>query len=1002
MSQDASGATPRRRDFDTDQSGLNEERQPRRSSQHLDYLIENFSSNVPATPPYRRDPSTSQLDLGSRMPPDYRSEYAVSTKGHNEHDSEDEYPSEKGRGWAEVKGVNEYSHLRNDSEVQSEDEQAQFATASSTRKGVHYPDTDGGRLHNITPRAKRFSINNEGQHHKTHSRASSVVSSDVDDDDDEIYDWSDEEDLVDEEAKFEKKMGLDKPKKGWGLWRFITFFFSTLIGSTLLAGALVAGAILLRILWDNPHKSDHREYVTDNVEAWLFWAAANVLVSWWLASIIDVFPHFLTFLVDIVWGTVSEAWKSNLELYQTGKRWVKPLFYAGCSWVSWSILFEGIYDLYDGKDESQSRAPYTPRAYQVIRFLFFFTLVVCVEKLVIQMIAFSFHRTAFQERLDSVAEAVKVLDYLKDHRPKRRPGHASHGSKSAMGIFSPFAMISSATNTSNSRHGGTSHDDEVDPPSQTPHRGRTPEPRALEEGTADEGDVEDHDTDEDARNKPKKRKSWMGLSKMVSSPSNSKPPSRTVSRKNSSIMLQDSPTHRYPPAPSPPREGSPRSGAQTPVSGRQTPAQMNAHDGILDGKLLTNAGRALKTVVLHDARGITGEGHTDDDVVMFGLNSPHEAKNLARDLYHAFLGDPKRKYLIPSDFYSVYKTAEEAKEAFKVFDKDGNGDITRAEIKTAVLKVYKERRFLAKSLRDASQAVATLDGLMLILFLIILIFIALPIFGIEFTTKTFSSSIYTLFIGASFIFKNAAGSAFDSIMFLFVTHPFDTGDRCFIDQENLVVRKMGLFATTFIRSDGSLMYYFNSILLNKFINNARRSGNMAENLEMQVNWRTPQSKLDALEKRLNEWIDSDEKRWFKPGTSISFSKIEFQRSLYLTIGIGHNGTWQDWNLRLARKTAFNAAVQYFCRELNITCSASPQPVVFVDHDSAGPYHHEEEEEFNEPPTPRSGITPAGPAAVQLPEARHPMLGFLPPHGANHLRARRSNKKRLMGAAEGDF
>lgn len=91
------------------------------------------------------------------------------------------------------------------------------------------------------------------------------------------------------------------------------------------------------------------------------------------------------------------------------------------------------------------------------------------------------------------------------------------------------------------------------------------------------------------------------------------------------------------------------------------------------------------------------------------------------------------------------------------------------------------------------------------------------------------------------------------------------------------------------------------MLLQKFINNARRSDNMAETLEMQVNWKTPQWKLDTLEKKLNEWIDQDEKRWFKPGTSIGFSKIEFQRALTLTIGIGHNGTWQDWGLRLARK-----------------------------------------------------------------------------------------------------
>ena len=47
--------------------------------------------------------------------------------------------------------------------------------------------------------------------------------------------------------------------------------------------------------------------------------------------------------------------------------------------------------------------------------------------------------------------------------------------------------------------------------------------------------------------------------------------------------------------------------------------------------------------------------------------------------------------------------------------------------------------------------------------------------------------------------------------------PYDTGDRCFIDNENLVVKKMTLFATIFTRSDGTETYYFNSQLFNKFM-----------------------------------------------------------------------------------------------------------------------------------------------------------------------------------------
>jgi hypothetical protein len=45
----------------------------------------------------------------------------------------------------------------------------------------------------------------------------------TDDDDSEDYDWSDEEDLVDEEAKFRGQMSLKAKKSGWGFKRSANF-----------------------------------------------------------------------------------------------------------------------------------------------------------------------------------------------------------------------------------------------------------------------------------------------------------------------------------------------------------------------------------------------------------------------------------------------------------------------------------------------------------------------------------------------------------------------------------------------------------------------------------------------------------------------------------------------------------------------------------------------------------------------------------------------------------
>lgn len=63
---------------------------------------------------------------------------------------------------------------------------------------------------------------------------------------------------------------------------------------------------------------------------------------------------------------------------------------------------------------------------------------------------------------------------------------------------------------------------------------------------------------------------------------------------------------------------------------------------------------------------------------------------------------------------------------------------------------------------------------------------------------------------------------------------------------------------------------------------------MAESCTIQVAWRTPQEKLDALEEKLNTWLSTEENRWFQPSTSVVLQNISYQRYLECTIGISHN------------------------------------------------------------------------------------------------------------------
>lgn len=100
--------------------------------------------------------------------------------------------------------------------------------------------------------------------------------------------------------------------------------------------------------------------MTDNVEAWLFWAAANILISWYLAMAVDIIPAIVRFLISASWGHVSESVKNKIELYDSVKKNIKPVLYAASAWLSWIIIFEQIFELQTSKDVT-SRASYTDR-----------------------------------------------------------------------------------------------------------------------------------------------------------------------------------------------------------------------------------------------------------------------------------------------------------------------------------------------------------------------------------------------------------------------------------------------------------------------------------------------------------------------------------------------------------------------------------------------------------------------------------------------------------------
>ncbi|KAF9653327.1 hypothetical protein BDM02DRAFT_3087350 [Thelephora ganbajun] len=291
------------------------------------------------------------------------------------------------------------------------------------------------------------------------------------------------------------------------------------------------------------------------------------------------------------------------------------------------------------------------------------------------------------------------------------------------------------------------------------------------------------------------------------------------------------------------------------------------------------------------------------------------------------------------DFEPYFRTTADAHAAFVIFDKDGNANITKKEMREAVQRIYRERKALVASVKDTGSALAKLDAVLLSVTLIIIIFICLLIFN-RVNTLSSLAPLATIILGFSFIFGHSAQVLFESLIFIFSTHVFDVGDLVMIGDNVMFVKEFGLFSTTFSRVDGQEIVAPNSLLANtKLVHNVRRSGSQWETTNLMISYDTPLSLVEQLRSRISQYISENSREW--NNSAVWIDKMEFQNTIYLVVGLEHRRNWQDWGGRWERRNAFMKWFKGVLEELDITYTAPVQPILlpkgnpFLDVGSPG-------------------------------------------------------------------
>ncbi|MBA0777663.1 hypothetical protein Gotri_005658 [Gossypium trilobum] len=266
---------------------------------------------------------------------------------------------------------------------------------------------------------------------------------------------------------------------------------------------------------------------------------------------------------------------------------------------------------------------------------------------------------------------------------------------------------------------------------------------------------------------------------------------------------------------------------------------------------------------------------------------------------------------------------EEVDLVFPLFEGSNTGKIDRKSFTNWVIKVYKDQKTLAHALSDTKTAVKQLNKLVTVVLVVVTVIIWLLLMEIA-TTKVLLLLSSQLVV-AVFMFGNTCKTIFEAIIFVFVMHPFDVGDRCVVDGVQLLVEEMNILTTVFLKLDNEKVYYPNSVLSTKPISNYYRSPDMGDGIEFSIDFMTPAKTIGKLKEEIRKHLEANSTIWH-PSHLVVVKEIENVNKLKMALYCNHTMNFQDFREKNKRKTDLILELKRIFEELGIRYNLLPQHV----------------------------------------------------------------------------
>eukprot|EP00873_Tetraselmis_striata_P005195 jgi/Tetstr1/425459/TSEL_015906.t1 len=214
-------------------------------------------------------------------------------------------------------------------------------------------------------------------------------------------------------------------------------------------------------------------------------------------------------------------------------------------------------------------------------------------------------------------------------------------------------------------------------------------------------------------------------------------------------------------------------------------------------------------------------------------------REFAKLLFHTIKGsDSWRQYITYQDVELFFPDSadgrRDARSAFGLFASNRSAKVYRQQVTDTVLNIYKDRSNISASLSNTDTMVKSLQGCLAagLHFLFLAFYLLIWRIDILAGFSAFSATVLAL----SFIFGNTIRNLFESMLFLFVEHPYDIGDWVEIEGKAYEVVKISLMNTVFHATGMIRTVIPNSTLIPKEIRNMSRLDMHLEIMTIQVDF----------------------------------------------------------------------------------------------------------------------------------------------------------------------